>query len=95
VTLSSAFAAHSCIYLHSASDVSLLSVDELDILLSSESFMVDSEDALLQILFPLGHPLLLRHKRWEFVGSAAIASICEDLMLFPPTESICWPFPID
>jgi hypothetical protein len=50
VALSSAFAAHSRVYLHSVSDVSLLSVDALDSLLSSESFMVDSEDALLQIL---------------------------------------------
>jgi hypothetical protein len=35
------------VYLHSVSDVSLLSVDGLDSLLWSESFMVDSEDALL------------------------------------------------
>jgi hypothetical protein len=63
VTLSSAFAAHSRIDLPSVSDVSLLSVDALDSLLSSESFMVNSEDALLQILFPLGHPPLLRHIR--------------------------------
>jgi hypothetical protein len=41
VTLSSAFAAHSHVYLHSVSDVSLLSLDELDNLLSSGSFMVD------------------------------------------------------
>jgi hypothetical protein len=34
------------------SDVSLLSVDSLDSLLLSESFMIDSEDSLVQILFP-------------------------------------------
>jgi hypothetical protein len=56
VTLSSAFATHSRVSLHSVSDVSLLSVDELDSLLSSPSFIVDSEDGLLQIMFPLGHP---------------------------------------
>jgi hypothetical protein len=88
VTLSSAFAAHSRIYLHSVSDVSLLSVDELDSLLSSESFIVDSEDALLQLLFRLGHPSLLRHIRWVFVSVAAIASLCDDLTLFMPTESL-------
>jgi hypothetical protein len=68
--------------------VSLLSVDELDSLLSSESFMVNSEDTLLQILFTLGHPPLLRHIRWEFVSAAAITSLCEGLTLFPPTESL-------
>jgi hypothetical protein len=88
VTLSSAFAAHSRVYLHSVSDVSLLSVDALDSLLSSESFIVDSEDALLQILFPLGHPPLLRHIRWEFVSAPAIASICEDLTFCPPAEPL-------
>jgi hypothetical protein len=54
VTLSSAFAAHSCVYLQSVSDVSLLSVDALDSLLSSESFMVDSEDAFCKRCFRLG-----------------------------------------
>jgi hypothetical protein len=88
VTLSSAFAAHSRVYLHSVSEVSLLSVDALDSLLSSESFMVDSEEALLQILFPLGHPPLLCHIRWEFVSSAAITSLCEDLMFCHPTTSL-------
>jgi hypothetical protein len=50
--------------------------------------MVDSEDALLQILFPLGHPPLLRHIRWEFVSAAAITSLCEDLTFCHPTESL-------
>jgi hypothetical protein len=50
--------------------------------------MVGSEDALLQILCPLGHPPLLRHIRWEFVSTAAIASLCDDLTFFPPTESL-------
>jgi hypothetical protein len=88
VTLSSAFTAHSRVYLHSVSDLLLLSVDALDTLLSSESFIVDSEDALLQILFPLRHPPLLHHIRWEFVSAAAITSLCENQMLFPPTESL-------
>jgi hypothetical protein len=66
----------------------LLFVDALDGLLSSESFMVDSEEVLLQILFTLRHPLLLRHIRWEFVSAAAIASLCEDPALFHPTESL-------
>jgi hypothetical protein len=61
VTLSSAFAACSRVYLQSVSDLSLLSVDALDGLLSSESFSVDSEDALLQVLFQLRNPPLLRH----------------------------------
>jgi hypothetical protein len=80
--------AHSHVYFHSVSDVSLLSVHALESLLSSESFMVDSEDALLQILFTLGHPPLLRHIRWEFVSAIAIASLCEDLTFCPPTESL-------
>jgi hypothetical protein len=50
--------------------------------------MVDSEDALLQILFTLEHPPLLRHLRWESVSAAVIASLSEDLMLFPPAESV-------
>jgi hypothetical protein len=50
--------------------------------------MVNSEDALLQILFPLGHPPLLRHIRWEFVSAAGITSLCEDLTFCPPTESL-------
>jgi hypothetical protein len=79
VTLSSAFAAHSRVYLHSVSDVSLL---------SSESFIVDREDTLLQILFTLGHPPFLHHIRWEFVSAAAIASLCRDITSFPPTESL-------
>jgi hypothetical protein len=83
VTLSSAFAAHSRVSLQSISDVSLLSVDALDSMLSSESLLVNSEDALLRILVPLGHPSLLRHIQWRFVSTAAIASLCEDL-----TESL-------
>jgi hypothetical protein len=50
--------------------------------------MVDSEDAFLQILLPLGHPPLLRHIRWEFVSTAAITSLREDLTLCPPAESL-------
>jgi hypothetical protein len=61
VTLLNAFADDSRVYLQSLSAVSLLSVDALDGLLSSESFLVGSEDALLQILFTLGYPSLLRH----------------------------------
>jgi hypothetical protein len=94
VTLSSAFAAHSRVYLHSVSDVSLLSLDALDSLLSSESFMVESEDALLQILFPFGHPPLLRHIRWEFVSTAAITSLCEDPRMCPPQNHSGWQLPI-
>jgi hypothetical protein len=70
------------------SDVSVLSVDSLDSVLLSESFMINSEDSLLQILFTLGHPPLLHHIRWEFVSAAAIASLCEDPLLCPPTESL-------
>jgi hypothetical protein len=88
VTLSSVFAAHSRVYLHSVSDVSLLSVDALDSLRSSESFIVDSEDALLQILFALGISPLRHHIRWESVSTAAITSLCEDLAFCPLTESL-------
>jgi hypothetical protein len=88
VTLSRAFAAHLHVYLHSVSDVSLLSVDALDSMLLSESLMVDSEDALLHILLTLAHPPLLRHIQWEFVSSAAITSLCEDLTFCHPTESL-------
>jgi hypothetical protein len=88
VTLSNGFAAHLCVYLQSVSNVSLLSVDALDSLLLSESFIVDGKEALLQILFTLGHPALLRHMRWEFVSVAAIAFLYEHVVLFPPTESL-------
>jgi hypothetical protein len=65
----------------------LLSVDALDCLLSSESLVVDSADALLQILFTFRHPPLLRHIRWAFVSQTAIASLCEDPALCHPTKS--------
>jgi hypothetical protein len=78
MTLSSVFATCSLVSLRSVSDLLLLSVDALDDLLSSESFLVDSEDALLRLLAPLRHSLLLRHIRWEFVSAAAIASLCEE-----------------
>jgi hypothetical protein len=68
-------------------DLSLLSVDALDGLLSSESFMVDSEEALLRFLCNFWHPLLC-HIRWEFVSAAAIISLCEDPALCYPTESV-------
>jgi hypothetical protein len=83
VTVSIAFAAHSHVYLQSVSELSLLSVDALDSLLWSEPFCVDNEDALLRILVPLGHPLLLRPIQWEFESNAAISALCED-----PTESL-------
>jgi hypothetical protein len=88
VALSSAFTASSRFYLQSVSALSLLFIDALDGLLSSESFLVDSEDALLQILYKLRHPLLLCYIRWEFMSAAAIASLCEDPALFHPTESL-------
>jgi hypothetical protein len=83
VTLSNVFDAHSRVSLHSISDISLLSVDALDSLFSSKSFVVDNQDLLLRLLVPLGHPDLLRHIQWEFVSTAAIASLCEYL-----TESL-------
>jgi hypothetical protein len=83
VALSNAFAAHSRVYLQSDSDISLISVDALDSLLSSKSFVVDNQDLLLHLLVPLGHPDLLRHIQWEFVSTVAIASLCEYL-----TESL-------
>lgn len=49
--------------LHSVPGLSLLSVDTLDNLLSSDSFIVDSEDALLRSLLEFHHPALLRHIR--------------------------------
>jgi hypothetical protein len=47
VMLSSAFTADARFYLQSMLDISLVSVDAVEGLLSSESFLVDSEDALL------------------------------------------------
>jgi hypothetical protein len=49
---------------------------------------IDSKDGFLQILFPLGHSPLLRHVLWEFVTTPAITSLCEDPVLFSPTESL-------
>jgi hypothetical protein len=57
--------------LHSISDLSLLSVDALDALLSSESFVVDSEDDLLQSLLSPQQPSLLRHVRLDCLSPAA------------------------
>jgi hypothetical protein len=54
-TFSSVFAASSRFQVQSISDRSLLSVDALDSLLSSESFLVDSEGALLRLVFKLRH----------------------------------------
>jgi hypothetical protein len=83
-TVSAFSSDHSRMYLKSALDLSLLSVDALDDLLSSESILVDSEEALVQFLFRLGDPFLLRHIQWQFVSAAAITSLCEDPVLFPP-----------
>jgi hypothetical protein len=44
----------------SASELSLVSGDALDVLLSNESFMVNSKNRLLQILFSRRYPLFLR-----------------------------------
>jgi hypothetical protein len=88
VTLSSAFAAQSRVYLQSASNLSLLSVDALDGLLSSESFVVDSADAFLRILLPFRHLPILRHVQLEFVSPAAIAILFEDPASYSLTESL-------
>jgi hypothetical protein len=61
MTASNAFAAHSRVDFHSISDLSLLSIDALDSLLSSESFMVVSQVVLLRLLVQLGHTPLLCH----------------------------------
>jgi hypothetical protein len=83
IILSNVFATHSRVSLQSISDISLLSADALDSLLSNESFLVDSQNALLRLLVRLGHLDLLRHIQWDFVSTAGIASLCEDL-----TESL-------
>jgi hypothetical protein len=65
VIFSSVFAPHSRVYFHSVSDVSLLSVDALDSLLSSESILVDIEDVLL-----------LHHIQWN---STAVVTVTRTL----------------
>jgi hypothetical protein len=81
VTLSTEFAAHLRLYLESISDVSLLFVDALDSLFSSESFWVDSQDVLLRLLVPLGHPPLLRQSSgnvWELQQSLTFVKISQN-----------------
>jgi hypothetical protein len=86
VTLSNGFTARSRVDFQSASHVSLLSVDALDDLLSSESFDVDSEDALLRILLTIKHQGLLRHIRLAFLRAETISTLFADPASFCPTE---------
>jgi hypothetical protein len=86
VTHSNAFAARSRVDLKWVSNLLLLSVDALDDLLSTESFMVNSEDALLRILQQFQCPVLLRHIQWEFLSPGAITTIFKDPGLCNCTE---------
>jgi hypothetical protein len=55
VTLLNVFVAHSRVSLQAVSAISVLFVDALDNLLSSESFIADTQDVVLRLPVPLGH----------------------------------------
>jgi hypothetical protein len=88
VILSSAFAGGSRFDFRSVGELSLLSGEALAGLLSSESLVVDSEDALLQVLLALGRPGLLCHIRLEFLSAGAIAGLFKDLASCGHTEPL-------
>jgi hypothetical protein len=88
-TLSTAFMRRSRVNLHSISDLSLLSVDALDSLLSNESFVIGNEDTLLQTLLSLQQPSLLRHCRLIFLSQPAIATFFDESAFHSPTE-VMW-----
>jgi hypothetical protein len=71
-----------------STDVSLLSVEALDSLLSSESVSVESEDALLRILLKLGSGYrdLLRHIEISFLSQDGLSLLDEHFWI--PPESV-------
>jgi hypothetical protein len=88
VMIVSSFTVRSRVSRQSVSNPLLLSIDALDDLLSSESFFVDSEEALLDILLTIGHPSLLRHIQWSFINTSTITPLCENPVLCHPTEPV-------
>jgi hypothetical protein len=88
ITLSKAFMTHSRIDLQRISNLLLLSIDALDDLLLTESFIVDSEDSLFKILYQFQCPILLRHIQWEFLSSKVITTLFKDPTLYSCTESL-------
>jgi hypothetical protein len=81
VPLSSVFAARSRVDFQSILGLSPLSADTLDSLLSSESFVVDSEDVVLRSLLALRYSM-------GFGSRTATAAPFEDPVLCGPTESL-------
>jgi hypothetical protein len=77
-------------YLHSNEDISLLTIDALEDLLSSDSLRIESEDALLRQLLELGsgYLSLVRHIRFEFLSSKGIEFFVAHFRYFDLTESI-------
>jgi hypothetical protein len=80
----------STFYLHSMEDISLLTVDTLDDILSSDSLRLKSEDVLLKLLLELGstHSQLLRHVRFEFLSNESISDLATTFSYVDLTESI-------
>jgi hypothetical protein len=76
--------------LHSIADLSLLSIDALDDLLSSDSLQVKSEDVLLTSLLELGsaYSRILRHVRFELLSWEGVSAFANHFAYFSLTESI-------
>jgi hypothetical protein len=76
--------------LHSIADLSLLSIDALDDLLSSDSLRVESDDALLTQLLQLGpsYSRLLEHVRFELLSWEGVSPFVNCLTYFSLTASI-------
>jgi hypothetical protein len=71
-------------------DISVLSVDALNALLSEGGLAVDSEEALLAALIGLGPEYfpLLCHVRWDFMNPGALGSALSESGVSVPPESV-------
>jgi hypothetical protein len=76
--------------LDSIGDLSLLSIDALDDLLSSDSLRVESEDALVTRLLQLGsaYSFLLHHVRFGLLSLESVSALANRFADFSFTESI-------
>jgi hypothetical protein len=88
-----AFAAGSSVDLQSVLkllELSVLSADVLDCLLSSALFIIDNEDEMCSSRLCWGFRiclLFLRHIRWEFLSAASITALFDDSALCNCTKS--------
>jgi hypothetical protein len=78
------------VYLYSKSDLSLLSIESLFELFSSDSLILETEDWLLDFIFGLGETAhsLLDCVRYEFLNQESISTFCERIDCSLVTPSI-------